>query len=87
MAENDISSLTERMATTATGWAAVIDGVLDARTVTIDKRGAAINAFLAKGVMVIATCRDDTCECMVEKLSERFPDIKLVRVTVGVAHG
>lgn len=87
MADSTLSNLNMRMANTATGWAAVIDGVLDARTVTIDKRGAAINAFFAKGIMVIATCRDEDCNCMIEKLGHRFPSIKLVPVTVAVSNG
>lgn len=87
MADNTINDLTQRMATTATGWAAVINGVLDARTVTINKRSAAINAFLAMNIVVLGTCADEDCNCMIEKLGHRFPGIKLVPVTVVVSNG
>lgn len=84
MADTSISTLTARLATSATGWAAVIDGVLNIRTVTDSANAAAVNALYLSGINVISNCRDADCDCMVKVLEKMKPDIKLVRVTLEV---
>jgi len=84
MPDTSISALTARLATTASGWAAVIDGVLNIRTVTDSANAAAINALYLSGINVISNCRDSDCDCMVNVLTKMKPEIKLVPVTLEV---
>ncbi len=77
-------TLTQRLATSATGYGAVIDGILDIRTVTDGPNGAALNALFVKGVNVVSNCIDRDCTCMVELLGRLHPDVKIVAVAVQV---
>jgi len=79
--------LTAALASTATGYGAVIDGVLNIRTVTETPNMAAVNAAYLKGFHIIATCTDPSCNCIVRALAERCPDVKIVPVLVEVQHG
>ena len=79
-----IAPLTHRLATTASGFGAVIDGILDIRTVTEGANGAALNALHVKGFRVVSTCQDRDCDCMVKLLAQFAPDVQLVRVAVQV---
>ena len=77
-------SLNDRLATSATGWAAVINGTMDVRTISDGKNTAAINAMHACGFDVMATCTDPDCDCVATVLAQHRPDVKLVRVRVEV---
>lgn len=77
--------LQELMATTATGWAAVIGGVLNVRTVTDTANACALNALYAGGFPVLATCQDPGCDCLVKLMKQLMPDAQLVQVAVKVA--
>jgi hypothetical protein len=79
------ATLSARLATSATGWGAVIGGILDVRTITDSRNGAALNAIYATGRRVLSTCHDTECDCMVRALASFAPDVKLVRVKVDVA--
>lgn len=70
------------MATSCTGYGAVIDGVLDIRTVTETKNMAAVNALFMCGFGVATTCHDPDCDCKVKILEVMRPDVKLVAVKV-----
>lgn len=85
MADTSFSTLTERMSKTATGWAAVIDGVLNIRTVSHTANAAAVNALYVGGFRILSNCTDSDCDCMVRALSSLMPKAKLVRVSVEVA--
>lgn len=87
MADTSTATLIGNLQTSATGWAAVINGVLDVRTVTDTRNGAALNALFAQGVRVIPTCADTDCDCMVDLLAKEKPGTRLVAVMVQVAHG
>ena len=75
-------SLTDLMATSCTGYGAVIDGVLDIRTVTETKNMAAVNALFMCGFGVATTCHDPDCDCKVKILEVMRPDVNLVPVKV-----
>lgn len=77
-------SLADLLATSATGWAAVINGTMDVRTISDGKNTAALNAMHACGFGVMTTCADPDCDCMVAVLAQHRPDVKLVRVQVEV---
>lgn len=71
----------------AEGYAAVIDGVLNVRTVADTRNGAAVNAAYICGYRVLQTCADPACDCLVRLLQSVRPDIRVVNVTVGVRDG
>jgi len=77
-------SLKDRLATTATGYGAVIDGVLNIRTVSDTRNAAALNALFVREFRVQTACFDTDCDCMVQLLTRLCPDMRLVPVTVGV---
>lgn len=77
-------TLTQRLATTATGFGAVIDGILDIRTVTEAPNVAALNALHAKGFRILSNCQDRDCTCLVDLLAKLAPDVRLVPVSVQV---
>ena len=76
--------LTQRLASSATGWGVVIDGVLNIRTVTDSRNGAAMNALYVGGARVLSICRDPDCDCMVKALAQHMPGARLVAVSVRV---
>lgn len=80
-----IDILADRMAKSASGYAAVINGVLDIRTTSDTRNGVALNAFAVLGAMVVSTCRNPDCDCLA-KDAERF-GIKIVRVTMEATDG
>lgn len=78
------NAITQRLATTATGYAAIIGGVLDIRTVTDGRNAAALNALFANGTRVESNCTDRDCTCLVELLGRLHPDVQIVAVAVQV---
>lgn len=72
------------LATSATGWSAVINGTMDVRTISDGKNASALNAMYVCGFGVMTTCADPDCDCMVDALAQHRPDVKLVRVRVEV---
>lgn len=77
------SALSERLATSATGWGAVIDGVLNIRSVTETANMAALNAFALLG-FAVGGCADPDCDCVLQALSKLRPDVRIVPVSVEV---
>ena len=75
-------ALTARLATSATGYAAVIDGILNIRSVTETRNMAAYNALWLNGFQVQTSCTDVECDCMVRLLERLRPGTKLIAVTV-----
>lgn len=78
------AALAGRLAASATGYGAVIDGVLNIRTVTDTANHAAINALFLCGVFVQSTCGDPECDCMVRLLARLRPGDRIVPVAVEV---
>lgn len=76
--------MNDLLATRATGWAAVISGIMDVRTISDGRNTAALNAMHVCGFGVMMTCPDPDCDCMVTVLAQQRPDVKLVRVQVEV---
>lgn len=81
------SVLAEALSTTATGYAAAIDGVLDIRTVTDNRRGAAINALCVIGLYPMLRCQDPECDCIVKMLPHITDRIEIVSVSVETSKG
>jgi hypothetical protein len=77
-----MADLKELMATSATGYGAVIDGILNIRTVTDTANAAAFNALYLSGVAVLSNCNDPDCTCKLDVLARIRPDIKIVPVSV-----
>lgn len=84
-----IESLTESIATTATGYAAIINGALDMTTASDSRRLAAMKGMTKAGVppsvVLFVACDDDACDCMEKKLCETFPGSRIVSVKVEVS--
>ncbi|MGA0615930.1 hypothetical protein [Paracoccus sp. KR1-242] len=79
-------TISAALATTASGFGAVIDGVLNIRTVSETQNAAAVNAAHLKGLHVMLVCHDPDCACIVRAVIQRYPDIKIVPVRVEVQH-
>ena len=86
MADTFTAALMGQIATSATGWGAVIGGVLDIRTVNDGRNSAAWMALRVQGFELATTCTDPYCDCMVRLLAQLKPDTQLVPVTVQVAN-
>ena len=81
------AALKAQMALSGTGYAAVIDGVLNVRTVSDGPNMSAYFALVFTGFKVSGPCRDSDCDCWVQALMKLRPDIKLVPVQVQVPIG
>ena len=84
--ETKPQSLDDLLATSGTGWAAIINGIMDVRTISDGKNTAALNAIHVCGFHPRTTCVDPDCDpdcdCIVKVLADCMPDVKLVRVRV-----
>lgn len=75
-------ALLARLATSASGFGAVIDGVLNVRTVTDTRNAAALNALCVQGFRVVSTCEDRECDCLVKLMAQLMPTARIVPVRV-----
>lgn len=82
-----VERLRASMAKSATGYGAIINGVLDIRSVSLTKSMAAVNALYLQGLGVVSTCTDPDCDCKVKILAEFFPETKIVPVMVQAEPG
>lgn len=82
-----MADLAASLATSAMGYAAVIDGVLNIRTVSESENAAALNAIYALGYRLSTTCVNPDCNCMVQALAQIAPGARIVPVTAGVCDG
>lgn len=78
------AALKAQMALSGAGYAAVIEGVLNVRTVSDGPNMSAYFALVFTGFNVRGPCRDSDCDCWVQALMQLRPDIKLVPVEVQV---
>lgn len=76
------AALTTGLASRAYGFAAFIDGILNPRTATDTRNGAAVNALYIAGFSVHSNCQDSECDCMVRALAQLRPGIRIVPVTI-----
>ena len=83
-----IDALTKSIATTATGYAAVINGALDIGSVSPTKQSAAVKGLVAAGVPAFAVmlmqCEKEDCDCMVKTFEERAVGGRIVSIKVEV---
>lgn len=94
MTESRIDPLIKSLAATATGYAAVIDGVLDIRTAADNEKGAAINALSVLGVPLIIlamSCNDPECDYTLKMLAQvakqRKRTVEIVTVKIEIEKG
>lgn len=80
-----MQSITANLAKQGSGYAAIIDGVLNVRTVSDSEKGTALNALWAVGFYVQGNCQDPDCDCTIRLLQKARPDIRIVPVNVGVS--
>lgn len=83
-----IDALNKSIATTATGYAAVLDGVLDATTTSASRKSAAMKALVASGVPAFAVmlldCDKDGCDCVEKAFLAEVAGSRIVSVKVEV---
>ena len=78
-----LEALAATMATQTTGYIAIIDGVMNPATFHMHMSAAARAALIVKlQKYVVSTCADPDCDCLVNLLAEKFPDVKIVPVDV-----
>lgn len=78
-----LETLTASMSTQTSGYIAVIDGVMNPMTFSVEEKRRAIAALIIKtGKMVLSTCTTENCRCEAELLAKLFPDVKIVPVDV-----
>lgn len=77
--------LASRMASSASGWAVVTDGVLNVRTVSDSANSAAAIAVRLAGIRVMSNCNDPDCDCRVRLIRVVLPKAQLVRVSVQLS--
>ncbi len=82
-----MAELNARMLSSASGYAAVIGGVLNIRTVSEEPSHAALKAIYALGHRLVSVCQDPNCRCMEQLLMKLSPGAHVVRVNVEVDHG
>jgi hypothetical protein len=84
-----LDDLTKSMATTATGYAAVLNGVLDATTTSASRKSAAMKALVASGVPAFAVmllgCDKDGCDCVEKAFVAEVDGGRIVPVKVEVS--
>lgn len=80
-----ISMLASRLAKTATGYAAVIDNVLNVKTVADTEKAAALNAIYATRASLAMICQDPDCGCIQRLVAQHFPQVRIVTVKVEVS--
>jgi len=78
------AALSAQMALSGAGYAAVINGVLNVRTVSDGPNLSAYFALVFTGYKVTGMCHDADCDCWVQAMMKLRPDIKLVPVEVQV---
>lgn len=84
-----IDALTKSIATTATGYAAVINGALDMTTTSDSRRLAAMKGLANGGVpallVVLTDCNNPDCDCMEKSFLGTFLGSRIVPVKVEVS--
>lgn len=78
--------LSIRLASSASGYAVVRDGLLDLRTVAPHQNAAAALAIVLAGVRLLSTCHDPGCDCRVSLMKRMLPEAKIVAVNVEVTN-
>lgn len=79
------ATLAHRLATSATGFAAVVDGLLLISSSAETKNGVALNVLYRFGYPIVG-CDDPDCECYVLGLRAVRPDVRIVPVKLEVSH-
>ncbi len=82
---SQLDAIKAKLATSAEGWGAVIDGVLNVRTVSHTKSAAATNALYLHGfVAPCAKPESEECDCQIKVLARLCPTVRLVAVSITV---
>jgi len=85
MATTTIEEMAAKMAIGATGFGAIINGILDIHTVSDTRKACAVNAiWIASGRRLSLACEDPACGCFEGILALQFPGVSIVPVSVQV---
>jgi hypothetical protein len=83
-----LDELTKSIATTATGYAAVINGVLDVATTSSSRKSAAMNGLISSGLphlaVILMDCGNDNCDCLAKTFEAEVAGGRIVQVKVEV---
>jgi hypothetical protein len=83
-----IDALTKSIATTATGYAAVINGALDVTTIGTSRKNAAMKGLVALGVpicvVMLLDCDKEGCDCLVKTFEDRDAGRRIVPIKIEV---
>lgn len=82
-----IEEMKAGLARSGYGHAAVVDGVLDMRTVANGPNATALMVLTLNRYVVMRMCPDPFCDCVVEDLKKLLPAVSIVRVKVDVIDG
>lgn len=77
-----VDDLADMLSRQATGTAAIIDGVLDVRTVGMGPNHSALLALQLHGLQPFPVCLDSECDCLVRALARMRPAVRIVQVDV-----
>lgn len=83
--ETKSASISELLATTATGWCVVFDGIMDIRTMSDTGKTAALCGLAVCGYGIVDPCENEKCDCTIQILYKMVPNAKIVPVKVEVA--
>lgn len=78
-----VEKIAASMLTKTLGFAAVLDGVVNIRTVSDTAQGSALNMLFIHNV-VFSPCNDPKCNCTTKALNEVVPGAKIVPVEVVI---
>lgn len=79
-----IEAMKAGLARSGYGHAAVVDGVLDMRTVANGPNATALSVLTLNSYVVLRMCPDPFCDCVVKDLAKLLPAVSIVRVKVEV---
>jgi hypothetical protein len=83
-----IDALAKSIATTATGYAAIINGALAANTVSETRQAAAAKGLAASGVpafvVMMMTCNEEGCDCIVKAFEGHASGGRIASVKIEV---
>lgn len=78
-----LEALKATMASQTAAYCAIIDGVMNPMTLHHTRKETALLALEIKsGITILALCSDPECDCTVNALARRYPDVKIVPVDV-----
>lgn len=78
-----VEKIAASMLTKTLGFAAVLDGIVNIRTVSDTAQAAAFNMMHIHGVL-FSPCNDPKCDCTTKALNQVVPGAKIVPVEIVI---